>query len=80
MRSAYLASAGINEVRTGFTQKRCPKCGGNVFLDRYPDGWYEQCLQCGHTLYLETIVDARVEAGKGILSQAKRRGTPVKQV
>ncbi len=26
--------------------RRCPRCGGNIFLDRDVDGWYEQCFQC----------------------------------
>jgi len=55
---------GRNEVKAGFAQKRCPKCGGNVFLDSDSDGWYEQCLQCGHISYLETIVDAREKANQ----------------
>ncbi len=28
--------------------KKCPRCSGDLFLDREPDGWYEQCLQCGY--------------------------------
>ncbi len=28
--------------------KGCPRCGGDVFLDRDEENrWYEQCLQCG---------------------------------
>ncbi len=29
--------------------KRCPRCKGDVFVDRDQFGWFEQCLQCGHT-------------------------------
>ena len=43
----------------GFTNQKCPKCGGNIFVDReYSlEGsfvvWFEQenCLQCGYTCY-----------------------------
>jgi hypothetical protein len=28
------------------TVGRCPKCGGNLYLDKDYNGWYEQCLQC----------------------------------
>lgn len=28
--------------------KRCPRCGGNLFIDEDPVGYYEQCLQCGY--------------------------------
>ncbi len=28
--------------------KSCPRCGGDVFLNRDEyNWWYEQCLQCG---------------------------------
>jgi Zn ribbon nucleic-acid-binding protein len=30
------------------TGGRCPKCGGNLYMDRDYIGWYEQCLQCGY--------------------------------
>jgi len=44
-------------MKQGFTKRKCPKCKGNIFLDRayYFDGslikWYEEeaCLQCGFT-------------------------------
>jgi len=26
--------------------KSCPRCGGDLFIDRDLDGWFEQCLQC----------------------------------
>jgi hypothetical protein len=29
--------------------KSCSRCGGDIFIDRDVDGWYEQCLQCGCT-------------------------------
>jgi len=42
-------------MKTGFTKRRCPKCGGNLYLDSNYciEGslisWYEEviCLQCG---------------------------------
>ncbi|MBE0480808.1 MAG: hypothetical protein IBX68_07500 [Dehalococcoidia bacterium] len=27
--------------------KKCPKCRGDVYLDKDFFGWYEECLQCG---------------------------------
>jgi ribosomal protein S27AE len=36
-------------------QQRCPKCGGNLFLYNDYQGWYEQCLQCSFTLYLNAV-------------------------
>ena len=46
-------------MRHGFTDKKCPKCGGNTYIDMdyYVEGdlfsWYEHesCLQCGHINY-----------------------------
>ena len=52
-------------MRTGITQGRCPKCGGNLFLDSDHYGWYEQCLQCSYTGYLKSIVDEQTCADKG---------------
>jgi len=28
--------------------KSCPRCKGNVMVDRDYYGWYKQCLQCGY--------------------------------
>ena len=35
--------------------KSCPRCGGDIFVDRDLDGWREQCLQCG---YLGAVLSA----------------------
>lgn len=48
----------------GFIKQRCPKCGGNMYLDKdcYLDGdftsWYsyQHCLQCGYIRYSENLV------------------------
>jgi len=45
--------------------KNCPKCGGDVRIDRDEYGWFEQCLQCGHTRDLETIVVNPPQPQKG---------------
>lgn len=28
--------------------KSCPRCGGDIAIEREFDGWYENCLQCGY--------------------------------
>ena len=46
-------------MKSGFTNQRCPKCGGNTYIDMdyYLEGnlinWYRQesCLQCGQIVY-----------------------------
>ncbi|MBI2860918.1 MAG: hypothetical protein HYX91_05360 [Chloroflexi bacterium] len=45
-------------VREGFLKTRCLKCGGNLYLDRDLYGWYRECLQCGRTSYIETLLQA----------------------
>ena len=39
--------------------QRCPKCGGNLFIYDDYQGWYEQCLQCSFTLYLDVAYKDR---------------------
>jgi len=35
--------------------KSCPRCGGNMFVDRDIYGWYEKCLQCGYCYELRGL-------------------------
>ena len=39
--------------------KGCPKCRGDVFVEKDFDGWYEVCLQGGYSLDLPSIVEVR---------------------
>jgi uncharacterized protein (DUF983 family) len=39
--------------------RRCPRCGGNLFFDRDYMGWYLECLQCSYTRELEIKVDGK---------------------
>jgi len=34
---------------TVWNLKGCPRCGGDTFIDRDIDGWYESCLMCGYS-------------------------------
>jgi len=38
--------------------KKCPRCHGDLFLDKDTDGWYEQCLQCGYRRGMKAITEA----------------------
>ncbi len=40
--------------------KQCPRCGGDMFIDRRTDIWYEQCLQCGYSSELKEIRQVEV--------------------
>ena len=35
--------------------KGCPRCGGDIFIDRDLDGWHEQCLQCSYQCELKSL-------------------------
>jgi len=50
-------------MKEGFTQQRCPRCGGNVFVYKDIHGWYEQCLQCSRIWYLDSVVESRGKVG-----------------
>ena len=39
--------------------RRCPRCGGNIIIDRDYHGWYEECLQCSFMRDLKVIYDNR---------------------
>ena len=49
--------------------KRCPKCEGNLMLEKDNYGLYEQCLQCGYIHDLQIVVkfnQQHGEANKGL--------------
>ena len=48
------------EVVQVWRLEECPKCRGNIFLESDSSGWFVKCLQCGYTLYLESVL--RVES------------------
>lgn len=35
--------------------KDCPRCGGDTYIDRDIDGWFQQCLLCAYRLELEEL-------------------------
>ena len=35
--------------------KSCPRCGGDMFVGRDLDFWYEQCLQCSYRAELRPV-------------------------
>jgi len=35
--------------------KACARCGGDLFVDRDMDGWFEQCLQCSYRRELREL-------------------------
>jgi hypothetical protein len=59
-------------VKEGFTQQRCPRCGGNVFVYRDLHGWYEQCLQCSRIWHLDNVIESRDKVGVAGREEAER--------
>ncbi len=56
--------------RGGFISKtKCPRCGGNVYLDTDYYGWYEECLQCGHTQNLQKVTKVSVDTGDKYMAE-----------
>jgi DNA-directed RNA polymerase subunit RPC12/RpoP len=43
--------------------KSCSRCGGDLFIDRDMDGWFEQCLQCSHRRGLSELKKQAVAVG-----------------
>jgi DNA-directed RNA polymerase subunit M/transcription elongation factor TFIIS len=35
--------------------KKCPRCGGDMFIDKDIYGWYEKCLQCSYCSELRSF-------------------------
>jgi DNA-directed RNA polymerase subunit M/transcription elongation factor TFIIS len=54
--------AGEEEMRQLIKGVRCPKCGGNLYLDRDYIGWYEQCLQCSYMKDLGVVYQSKKKA------------------
>ena len=55
----------IVSIKQGFSFKKCPRCGGNIFIDKDIHGWYEQCLQCGRSSDLPEVDEFFWEVRKG---------------
>ncbi len=45
--------------------KNCSRCGGDLFVDRDLDGWFEQCLQCSYRRELPELKKRGVAVGVG---------------
>jgi hypothetical protein len=61
------------------TEGRCPKCGGNLYLDRDYNGWYEECLQCGFIKDLVLVYEPKKKIPEKVGSGNKKTGVPDKE-
>jgi len=55
------------------TQGRCPKCGGNLYLDKDYNGWYEQCLQCAYMKDLALVYKSRKKTEKEVQAMIRAK-------
>jgi len=49
-------------VQVRWRLKGCPRCKGDVVVERDRWGWYEECIQCGYLRDLQNIVDVKQQA------------------
>jgi hypothetical protein len=50
---------GGQEMFERSADRRCPKCGGNLYIDKDYHGWYEECLQCAYMNDLEAVYEKK---------------------
>jgi hypothetical protein len=53
--------------------KGCPRCGGDVYIDKDLDNWYEQCLQCSYRLELRRINTFKEPVSSGEMRTKKNK-------
>jgi hypothetical protein len=64
-------------VRKGFKMlrlKSCPRCKGDLLIDRDHISWYEQCFQCGYQHDLDISYEAKGNGKKDIDNVSDRVG------
>jgi hypothetical protein len=61
------------------TEGRCPKCRGNLYLDRDFNGWYEECLQCGFIKDLVVVYEHKKQMPEKVGSGNKKKGVPAEE-
>lgn len=52
--------------------KGCPRCGGDLFIEKDLDNWYEQCLQCSYRLELKNIDKVKEPISAGGMQSKER--------
>ena len=51
--------------------KSCPRCNGDLFIQREQDGWYEECLLCGYQRDVSNLVTVNTLGQVKIKGQSK---------
>jgi ribosomal protein S27AE len=54
--------------------KSCPRCSGDLFIQRETDGWYEECLLCGYQRDVSDIVSKTAGGQIVVKGQVQNKG------
>ena len=52
--------------------KACSRCGGDVYIDKDIDGWFEQCLQCSFRHELKDLIQFKKQEHIAALDKSIR--------
>jgi len=52
--------------------KACPRCGGDVYINKDTDGWFEQCLQCSDRRELKDLAVLKKQTETAALDKSIR--------
>ena len=52
--------------------KACPRCSGDMFVDRDLESWYEQCLQCSYRIELKPMPAIKAQEAPTAKERRKR--------
>jgi len=55
--------------------KACSRCGGDVYIDKDIDGWFEQCLQCSYRHELKDLVQFKKQEAMSAIDKSIRWDT-----
>ncbi len=45
--------------------RSCPRCSGDMFIDKDIYGWYEKCLQCSYQHDLKELAEFKKQEARG---------------
>ena len=55
--------------------KACSRCGGDVYIDKDIDGWFEQCLQCSYRHELKDLAQFKKQEAMAAIDKSIRWDT-----
>jgi len=52
------------EEKSMWNFKSCPRCVGDIYIDKSEGKWYQSCLQCGFEKELPNIIEDKKQLTK----------------